>query len=106
MSLRSDITTNGGDMLISKCVKCNRKSSMFVNDNTKLAKRLGKFLKNIGNAVAKAGKKLVSIVLKNTGIALEIAAKISIAAASKNSWTTRSLIPVVFFLPHWDGATP
>ena len=45
-----EVTETGRKLLIGKCVKCNRKKPMTVNDNTIAAEGLGNFFKNIGKA--------------------------------------------------------
>ena len=34
LSIEGDVAKTGRKLLIGKCVKCNRKKSMFVNENT------------------------------------------------------------------------
>ena len=51
-----------------------------VSDQTIQAKRLGNFFKHLGSAAKNVGKK----ILNNPGRALELAANIGTAAASKN----------------------
>ena len=57
---------------------------MIVSDNTIKAEGLGNFFKNLGNNLAKVGKKLATNVLKNPARALEIGANVATAAASRN----------------------
>ena len=48
VKIYGDITNKGSKVLIGFCSKCNRKNSMTVSDNTKQAKVLGDFFKNLG----------------------------------------------------------
>ena len=81
------------NLLVGKCVVCNRKKSMMVSDNTIQAEVLGDFFKNLGKSSVKVGKKLAKNVLSNPGRALDLTAKIATAAASKNSKQALSTLP-------------
>ena len=91
ISRESDKTKTGGELLICKCVKWNRKKSMFGYANTKQEQRLCKFLRNLRNASAKASKKVATNVLKNSGKALEIGPKISNSVVGKHPTAAWSL---------------
>ena len=103
--ITGEITVNkktGKDtkLLVGKCMVCNRKKSMIVNDNTIKAEGLGRFFKNLGKISSKAGKKLATIVLKNPGRALEIGANIATAAATKSPKAALSTLPEVINFYH------
>ena len=80
-------------LLVGQCSICIRKKSMIVSDNTIEAEGLGSFFKNLGKISAKTGKKLATNVFKNPGRALEIGAKVAIAAASRNPKNVMSTLP-------------
>ena len=61
-------------------VTCKRKRSLIVADQTIQAEGLGDFFNLLGKAAKSVGTK----ILNNPGRALEIAANIGTAAASKN----------------------
>ena len=73
------------NILVGKCVICNRKKTMIVSDNVIQAEGLGDFSKNLGKTSVKVGKKIAKNVLSNPGRALDLTAKIATAAACKNS---------------------
>ena len=103
--ITGEITVNkktGKDtkLLVGKCMVCNRKKSMIVNDNTIKAEGLGRFFKNLGKISSKAGKKLATNVLKNPGRALEIGANIATAAATKSPKAALSTLPEVINFYH------
>ena len=54
--IEGDITTKGGKLLNGKRVKCNRKKSMIVNEDTIKAEGLGNLFKNKGKASVEATK--------------------------------------------------
>ena len=82
--------------LVGKCVICNRKKSMIVNDNTIQAEGLGDFFKNLGKVSSKAAKKLAKNALKNPNRFLEIGANVATAAVSKNPKAALSALPEVY----------
>ena len=88
------------NLLVGKCMVCNRKKSMIVSDNTIKAEGLGSFFKNLGKISSKAGKKLATNVLKNPGRALEIGANIATAAATKSPKAALSTLPEVIKFYH------
>ena len=61
------------------CSTCKRNKSLIVSGQTIQAEGLGDFFRGIGKAAKSVGKK----ILNNPGRALELAANIGIAAASK-----------------------
>ena len=75
---------------------------MIVSDNTIKAEGLGSFFKNLGNILAKAGKKLATNVLKNPARAPEIGANVATAAASRNPKAALPILPEVIKFQH-DG---
>ena len=62
------------------CSTYKRNISLLISDQTISAEGLGYFFKHIGKAAKNVGKK----ILNNPGRALELAANIGTAAASKN----------------------
>ena len=56
---------------------------MVASDKSMVAEGLGRLCKSLGSS-AKADKKLATIVLRNSGRALEICSNIAAAAATKN----------------------
>ena len=70
MSRKGDINRTGRKLLIGKCVKCNGKKSMFVNDHTIEAEGQGNFFKNLEAISQRHVKKLVAKVMKNPEHAL------------------------------------
>ena len=85
INIRGDITQNKKTgvpvkLLRGTCSTCKRKKSLIVSDQTIQAEGLGDFFRGIGKAAKSVGKK----ILNNPGRALELAANIGTAAASKN----------------------
>ena len=70
---------NNVKMLRGTCMMCSRNKSSIVSDRTINGEGLGDFFKHLGSAAKNVGKK----ILNNPGRALEIAANIGTAAASK-----------------------
>ena len=84
-NIRGDNTVNKKTgmpvkLLRGTCSTCKRKKSLIVSDQTIQAEGLGDFFKLLGSPAKNVEKK----ILKNPSRALEIAAKIGTAAASKN----------------------
>ena len=84
-NIREDITQNvktgaAVKFLRGICVTCKRNKSLIVSDQTIQAEGLGDFFRGVGKAAKNVGKTL----LNNRARALEIAANIGTAAASKN----------------------
>ena len=100
VKIYGDITSKGSKVLIGYCSLCNRKKSMTVSDNTIKAEILGSFFKNLGKISSKAGKKLANNVISNPGRALDLAAKIATAAATKSPKAALSTLPEVINFYH------
>ena len=49
-------TKTDHELLVGKCVQCNRKKSMIVSDNAAAPEYLNEFFKNSRRSSAKAGK--------------------------------------------------
>ena len=84
-NIRGDFTVNKKTgmpvkLLRGTCSTCKRNKSLIVSDQTIQAEGLGDIFKHLGSAAKNVGKK----ILNNPGRALEIAANIGTAAASKN----------------------
>ena len=79
-NIYGDIRNNNVKMLRGNCMICSRNKSLIVSDRTIYAEGLGDFFKHIGKAAKNVGKK----ILNNPGRALEIAAIIGTAAATKD----------------------
>ena len=84
MSFEGDTTKTGQKISICECVQCNRKKSLIVSDNTTAAEGLKIFLEKLGRSSAKAGKLIATNLMKITGWALEIGAKIGSPAVNKS----------------------
>ena len=85
INIRGDITQNKKTgapvkLLRGTCSTCKRNKSLIVSDQTIQAEGLGDFFRGIRKAAKNVGKK----ILNNPGRALELAANIGTAAASKN----------------------
>ena len=81
------------NLLVGKCVICNRKKTMIVSDNTIQVEGLGDFFKNVGKKGLNESKKMAKNVLSNPTRALDLTAKIATAAASRNSKQALSKLP-------------
>ena len=66
---------------------------MIVSDNKIQAEGLGEFFKNLGKKGLNVSKKMAKNVLSNPGRALDLTAKKTTAAASKNSKQALSTLP-------------
>ena len=86
-------------LLKGTCSTCKRKKSLIVSDQTIQAEGLGDFFKHLGSAAKKVGKN----ILNNPGRALEIAANIGTAAASKNTKLIAAIAPTLLnlFIKGW-----
>ena len=97
-----DITNTGISMgrpvkiLRGNCMICSRNKSLIVSDRTINAEGLGDFFKHLGSAAKNVGKR----ILNNPGRALEIAANIGTAAASKNPRLIAATAPDVIKFVH------
>ena len=83
-------------ILRGNCMICSRNKSLIVSDRTINAEDLGDFFKHLGSAAKNVGKK----ILNNPGRALEIAANIGTAAASKNPRLIAATAPDVIKFAH------
>ena len=104
INIRRDITQNkktGMPVKLLKCTcsTCKRKKSLRVSDQTIQAEGLGIFFKHLGSAAKNVGKK----ILKNPGRALERAANIGAAAASKNPRMIAATAPDIIFVHQGKG---
>ena len=73
------------NLLVGKCLVCTKKKYMIVSANTIQAECFGDFFKNQGEKRLNVSKKMAKNVLSNPRRALDLTAKISTAALSKNS---------------------
>ena len=99
-NIRGDITNTGMSMgrpvkiLRGNCTTCKRNKSLIVSDQTINGEGLGDFFKHLGSAAKNVGKKILNI----KGRALEIAANIGTAAASKNPRMIAATAPTLLNL--------
>ena len=107
-NIYGDTTNTGIQMgrpvhtLRGNCVTCNRKKSLIVSERTIDGEGLGDFFKHLGSAAKNVGKK----ILNNPGRALEIAANIGTAAASKNPRMIAATAPhIIKFVHQGKGYT-
>ena len=99
--IRGDITQNKKTgapvkLLRGTCSTCKRNKSLIVSDQTIQAEGLGNFFKHLGSAAKNVGKK----ILNSPGRALEIAANIGTAAASKNPRMIAATAPDIIKFVH------
>ena len=83
-------------MLRGSCTTCKRNKSLIVSDQTIQAEGLGDFFKHLGKAAKNVGKK----ILNNPARALELAANIGTAAASKNPGMIAATAPDLIKFVH------
>ena len=83
-------------MLRGTCVMCSRNKSLIVSDQTINGEGLGDFFKHLGSAAKNVEKK----ILNNPARALEIAANIGTASASKNPKLIAATAPDVIKFVH------
>ena len=83
-------------LLRGTCSTCKRNKSLIVSNQTIQAEGLGNFFKHLGSAAKNVGKK----ILNNPGRALEIAANIGTAAASKNPRMIAATAPDIIKFVH------
>ena len=100
-NIRGDITQNKKTgatvkLLRGTCSTCKRNKSLIVSDQTIQAEGLGDFFRGIGKAAKSVGKKM----LNNPGRALELAANIGTAAASKNPRMIAATAPDIIKFVH------
>ena len=101
INFRGDITQNKKTgapvkLLRGTCSSCKSNKSLIVSDQTIQAEGLGDFFRGIGKAAKSVGKK----ILNNPGRALELAANIGTAAASKNPRMIAATAPDIIKLVH------
>ena len=101
INIRGDITQNKKTgmpvkLLRGTCSSCKRNKSLLVSDQTIQAEGLGDFFRGIGKAAKSVGKK----ILNNPGRALELAANIGTAAASKNPKLIAATAPDIIKFVH------
>ena len=101
INIRGDITQNkktgaAVKLLRGTCSSCKRNKSLIVSDQTIQAEGLGDFFRGIGKAAKSVGKK----ILNNPGRALELAANIGTAAASKNPRMIAGTAPDIIKFVH------
>ena len=104
INIRGDITQNKKTgapvkLLRGTCSTCKRNKSLIVSDQTIQAEGLGNFFKHLGSAAKNVGKK----ILNNPGRALELAANIGTAAASKNPRMIAATAPIIKFVHQGKG---
>ena len=103
-NVRGDITVKKTGIPVKRlkgsCSTCKRNKSLIVSDQTINAKGLGDFFKHLGKATTKAAKNVGKKILNNPGRALEIAANIGTAAASKNRRMIAATAPDIIKLVH------
>ena len=102
-NVRGDITQNKKTgatvkLLRGTCSTCKRNKSLIVSDQTIQAEGLGDFFRGIGKAAKNVGKK----ILNNPGRALELAANIGTAAASKNPRMIAATAPDIIKFVHQE----
>ena len=100
-NIRGDITQNkktgmSVKLLRGTCSSCKRNKSLIVSDQTIQAEGLEDFFRGIGKAAKSVGKK----ILNNPGRALELAANIGTAAASKNPRMISATAPDIIKFVH------
>ena len=100
-NIRGDITQNKKTgatvkLLRGTCSTCKRNKSLIVSDQTIQAEGLGDFFRGIGKAAKNVEKK----ILNNPGRALELAANIGTAAASKNPRMIAATAPDIIKFVH------
>ena len=95
-NIYGDARINNVKMLRGSCMICSRNKSLIVSDRTINGEGLGDFFKHLGKAAQNVGKK----ILNNPGRALEIAANIGTAAASKNPKLIAATAPDVIKFFH------
>ena len=83
-------------LLRCTCVTCKRNKSLIVSDQIIAEEGLGDFFEHIGKAAKNVGKK----ILNKPARAVEIAANIRTAAASKNSKLIAATAPEIIKFVH------
>ena len=95
-NIYGDARNNNVKMLRGTCMICSGNESLIVSDRTINGEGLVDFFKHLGKAAQNVGKK----ILNNPGRALEIAANIGTAAASKNPKLIAATAPDVIKFVH------
>ena len=95
-NIHGDMRNNNVKMLRGTCKMCSRDKNLIVSDRTINGEGLGDFFKHLGSAAKNVGEK----ILNNPGRALEIAANIRTAAASKNPKRIAATAPDVIKFVH------
>ena len=95
-NIHGDIRNNNVKKLRGTCMMCSRNKSLIVSDRTINGEGLDDLFKNLRKAAKSVGKK----ILNNPGRALEIAANIGTAAASKNPKLIAATAPEVIKFVH------
>ena len=99
-NIRGDITQKKtgapNKLLRGTCSTCKRNKSLIVSDQTIQAVGLGDFFRGKG----KAAKSVEEKILNNPGRALELAANIGTAAASKNPKLIAATAPDIIKFVH------
>ena len=100
-NIRGDNTQNKWTRAAVKLLRgtfstCKRNKSLIVSDQAIQAEGLGDFFKHNGKAAKHVGKK----ILNYPGRALELAANIGTAAASKNPWMIAATAPDIIKIVH------
>ena len=83
-------------LLWGTCSTCKRNRSIIVSDQTIQAEGLSDFFRGVGKADKNVGKKWLNYSWR----ALELAAKIGTAAASKNPWMIAATAPDIIKFVH------
>ena len=101
INIRGDITQNKKTGAPVKLLRgtyssCKRNKSLTVSDQTIQGEGSGDFFRGIGRAAKNVGKK----ILNNPGRALELAANIGTAAASKNPRMIAATAPDIIKFVH------
>ena len=105
INFRGDIIQNKKSgaavkLLRGTCSTCKRNKSLIVSDQTLNGEGLGDFFKHLGKATTKAAKTVGKKMLNNPGRALEIAANVGTAAASKNPRMIAATAPDIIKFVH------
>ena len=99
-NIYGDARNNKVKMLQGTCMICSRNKILIVSDRTINGEGLGDFFKHLGTAAGSAAKNVGKKILNNPGRALEIAANIGTAAASKNPKLIAATAPDVIKFVH------
>ena len=107
LNINGDVTQNKQNQAIKllrgTCSICKRNKSLIVSDQTIQAEGLSNFFRGIGKAAKNTAKLATHVgkkILNNPGRALEIAANIGTAAASKNPKLIAATAPDIIKFVH------